>query len=85
MNLIFGKRFETDLRKLLRKSPDYEEKVKKCLRLLMRDTRHPSLRWHKLKGKEVFSVSVDMKMRIILHVDGEQLYLLRLGNHSEVY
>ena len=85
MKLVLGKRFETDLKRLLKKSPGYKEKVEKSLRLLMADVRCTSLRWHKLKGREVFSVSVDMKMRIILHIEGERLYLLRIGNHDEVY
>ncbi len=85
MKLIFGKRFEADLKKLVRGKPDNEEKLKKCLKLLMVDIKHPSLRLHKLSGGNKYSISVDMKLRIILYIDGQLIYLLRIGNHEEVY
>jgi len=49
------------------------------------DLKHPSLRIHKLKGVDVYSASVDMKIRILFMIDGDKIHLLEIGNHDEVY
>lgn len=46
---------------------------------------HPSFRLHKLIGQENYSISVDMKIRIIIHLDEDKIFLLRIGNHKQVY
>lgn len=49
------------------------------------DLKHPSLRWHKLEGSRYYSISVDMSVRIIVAIDEDEIYLLRIGKHEEVY
>ena len=49
------------------------------------DVRHPSLRLHKLSNMEFYSVSVDMKIRIVFRLDKDKMFLIRIGNHDEVY
>jgi len=55
------------------------------MRLLGIDINHPSLRLHKLAGRETYSVSVDMKIRILIQLDAGDIHLLRIGTHNEVY
>lgn len=85
MILVTSKRFDDDLRRLLKKNPLLRKKVSKCLNLLRKNPDYPSLRLHKLSGRENFSVSVDRSIRIILHFEGETIFLLRIGTHDEVY
>jgi len=85
MDLITSSKFNSDLQKFLKKNPNYKIKVKKCLILLITNIYHPSLRLHKLIGKENYSISVDMKIRIIIHIDENKIFLLRIGNHQQVY
>ncbi len=76
--------FKQELERLLRKNPNQIKKVEKCLSLMRVDINHPSLRLHKL-NKRNYSVSVDMKIRIIVGIDGKYIHLLKIGNHDEVY
>jgi len=63
----------------------YKVKLEKTLNLLRSNYRHPSLRLHKLSGTGNHSVSVDKSVRIILNLEGENIFLLRIGTHDEVY
>lgn len=85
MELVPSKSFDTDLRKLLRKNPSLTPKVAKALKLLQGSPNHPSLRLHKLGNRDKYSISVDMKIRIIVYFESEYIFLLKIGNHDEVY
>lgn len=85
MNIIFSDRFIEELDKLVKRDRKYQKKIHKCLRLLVVNTNYPSLRFHKLAGLDKYSVSVDMKIRILLCFEGEDVYLLRVGTHDDVY
>ncbi len=83
MELITCSKFDSDLHHFLSKNPEY--KPKKCFSLILSNIYHPSLRLHKLVGQENYSISVDMKIRIIIHLDEDKIFLLRIGNHNQVY
>lgn len=85
MELITSSSFDNDLKKFLRKNPIYKIKINKCLKLMLNNLYHPSLRLHKLIGHDNYSVSVDMKIRIIIRVEENYIFLLRIGNHRQVY
>lgn len=85
MNLISSERFIDDFDKVVGRDRKYREKIKKCLRLLVGDISHPSLRLHKIVGMGTYSISVDMKMRILIQIDSDNVHLLRVGTHDEVY
>ena len=73
----------------LKKHSDLKEKYKKTLLFLKANPHHPSLRLHKLKGtfKEYHSVSISMNYRIVLEllITDEEIVLLNIGSHGEVY
>ena len=77
------KKFDLQIRRLLKKNPSLKGRVRKTFRLLLIDRNHPSLRLHKVH--DVFSVSVDMKTRILLYFEGEKIFLLEIGSHDQVY
>ncbi len=73
----------------LKKHYDLKEKYKKTLLFLKVNPHHPSLRLHKLQGnlREYHSVSISMNYRIVLDllITDEDIVLLNVGKHNEVY
>jgi mRNA-degrading endonuclease YafQ of YafQ-DinJ toxin-antitoxin module len=85
MNIYYSDSFQKELDKLFRKDKKYRERVRKTIGLMWFDIGHPSLRIHKLKDIGVYSVSVDMKIRIIFDMVDEEITLLHIGTHDQVY
>jgi mRNA-degrading endonuclease YafQ of YafQ-DinJ toxin-antitoxin module len=85
MSIIFSDRFIEEMDRLIRRDPKCQKKLHKCLRLLVLNTNYPSLRFHKLTGLDKYSISIDMKIRILFCFKGEDIYLLRIGTHDDVY
>lgn len=85
MNVVPSLRFEKELKRLVKQDGRYVQRVIKCMNILGADINHPSLRLHKLAGMEIYSISVDMKMRILIQFDEKDIHLLRIGTHDEVY
>ena len=87
--IIFTKKYDKRAKKFFKKHQDLKMKYQKTVRLLQQNPYHPSLRLHKLQGdlKEYFSVSLDMEYRIIMDfiIIDEQIYLIDIGSHDEVY
>lgn len=87
--LIFTESFERRATKFFTKHPDLLSLYEKKLVLLSLNPRHPSLRLHKLSGKigEFYSVSINMRYRIILEFRAEhiEILLIDIGTHDEVY
>ncbi|MBI4034794.1 MAG: plasmid stabilization protein [Candidatus Chisholmbacteria bacterium] len=85
MKLIATSRFDRELVALIKAHRVSVGRIEKMLALLLINSAHPSLRLHKLSGTNNYSVSVNMKLRVIIHFETEQIYLLRIGSHEEVY
>jgi len=83
--VIFSKRFEKDLRRLLKKNPRLKNKVRETVEVLIKDPKHKSLRLHKLSGINNWSVTVTMRIRIILSLRGRHVFCTKIGSHDEVY
>ena len=83
--IIVSSRFTRQLKKLLRKNPELENVVKGKIEQISKNPRHPTLRLHKLSGQENWSISISNDLRIIIHWDGDEMYLLGLGSHDQVY
>ena len=81
--------YKKKLLKFLKKHPDLKDRYFKTIKILEENPYHPSLRLHRLKGdmKDFFSVSINMKYRIILDIIiiDNLILLLDIGNHDEVY
>lgn len=85
MNVVTTPQFNRELKKLIRKNKIYKAKTNRTLSLLQYNFDHPSLRVHKLAGKDIYSISVDLKIRILIHIYDSDAYLLRIGTHDEIY
>ena len=82
-------KFMKKLTRLVRKNPSSKPKIAKTLKLIETDPFYPSLRLHQLQGKlqGKYSVSIDMNYRIILEliIKENEIILLDIGVHDEVY
>ena len=87
--LIYPDSYIKRARKFLRKHPEVHSQYQKTLELLELNPKHPSLRLHGLEGrlKGLSSVSINMSYRIVLELEikDEQIILINIGCHDQVY
>lgn len=88
-SLIFTESYVKRETRFLKKHPDIVERYKKVLLLLELNPLHPSLRLHKLKGKQkgLYSVllSIQYRLIIILLINKKRIIPVDIGMHEEVY
>ena len=77
------------LRKFLKKHPDLQERFAHVVDDLKQDPFAPHLAYHPLSGmlKDAQAVSVTYEYRIILRIEvtDQEIILLDIGSHDEVY
>lgn len=87
--IIYTKSYQKRAAKFLKKNPGISEQYLKTLKLLSLNPKHPGLRLHKLKGKlsKLYSVSINIFFRITLYfrIEKNQIVLVDIGSHDEVY
>ena len=87
--LVFPESYIRRARKFLKKHPEIHSQYRKTLELLELDPYHPSLRLHNLKGNlsGLSSVSINISYRIVLEliIDGNEIVLINIGKHEQVY
>ena len=87
--LVFTTPYQKRERAFLTKHPGLRERYFKALRLLEQNPFHPSLRLHPLQGRLVglHSASISMQYRITLELElqGNEIVLINVGSHGEVY
>jgi mRNA-degrading endonuclease YafQ of YafQ-DinJ toxin-antitoxin module len=61
--------------------------LKKKLSLLLQDKYHNGLRLHKVELDEytAWSISLDMKIRVLFVYEGNDIVLVAIGSHEQVY
>jgi addiction module RelE/StbE family toxin len=87
-NLHWDEPFIRKAKKLMKNNPNFEIIFKKRIELLELDPFHPTLKTHKLQGKlkKYYSCSIDYYFRLIFDfLDNENIQLLDIGSHDEVY
>lgn len=82
--LVFSSKFEKKLKKLTSSNKPLKFQAKKTVELIRSDIDHPSLRMHKLNNQK-WSVSVNKSIRMILKIDRDEIFVLDIGTHEEVY
>lgn len=81
MPLIFTRRFKKAYWRL---PPPAQDKVKKALRLLDENPRHPSLRVKRIQGTDkLYEGRINRKYRFSFEFDGEDILLRNVDNHDE--
>ena len=87
--LVFPESYVRKARKFLKNHPEIRGQYRKTLELLELDPYHPSLRLHSLKGNlsGLSSVSINISYRIVLEllIEGNEILLINIGKHDQVY
>lgn len=92
-SLVWTPSFARALKRRIRRQPELGDKVERALRQLVEDPFHPSLYTHKLKGPlaGTWACSVGYDLRILFDLTqnaesgAEEILLLAIGSHDEVY
>lgn len=87
--LIFTESYAKIEKRFLRRHPDLLTRYARTLALLESDPFHPSLRLHPLQGRltGLHSVSINIQYRITLELEirKQEIVLVNVGGHGEVY
>ena len=91
--LVWGATFVRSFKRTLRKHPSLKQDIEDTLKLLEVDPFVPQLATHKLKGKLAgsWACSVTYDLRIVFDFvespdqNGDDILLLEIGSHDEVY
>lgn len=88
-SLIFTESYEQIEKRFLKRHPDLLERYHRTLALLELDPFHPSLRLHTLEGRlaGLHAVSINLQYRITLELElrEQEIILVSVGSHGEVY
>ncbi len=87
--LIYPESYIRRARKFIKRHPELLGQYRKTLELLEINPQHPSLRLHPLKGRlaGLHSVSINISYRISLElvISDQEIILVNIGTHDEVY
>ena len=87
--LIYPESYLRRARKYLQKHPEIHKQYQKTLQLLEIDPSHPSLRRHNLKGRlsglSPVSINISYKIVIELVIEANEIILVNVGKHDQVY
>ena len=87
--LVFPDSYIRRAKKFLTKHPEIHGQYRKTLELLEFDPYHPSLRLHSLQANlsGLSSVSINISYRIVLQliIEGNEILLINIGKHEQVY
>ena len=88
MKAKFSPFVQKTITQIYKKDRKLAEKLRKQIRLLESNPKHPSLRLHKLSGTldNMWSLSVTSSIRMVYRlVSKETAYFVDIGTHDEVY
>ena len=87
--IVYTPSYNRRAAKFLKKHPELYSQYEKALKLLEVNPYHPSLRLHRLKGvlNSLCSISINLSYRITLEIiiQDEQLILVDIGGHDDIY
>ncbi len=85
MKLSSTPHFERRLRKRISKNSQLKNKIGKQLKLLVQDTKYPSLKLHKLEGKrsQEYSFWIEGDLRITFLIIEDTILLTDIITHDE--
>jgi addiction module RelE/StbE family toxin len=86
-NIVTSRRFEKKLISFCKNNKNLQNKVIKVIDLLSKDCFDKKLSTHKLSGKlaECYACSIDHSNRLVFSFDLQDIYLLNIGSHDDVY
>lgn len=81
--------FDRRARKFLSRHPDLKPRFKETLQALSADPFQPGLRLHALSGKleglQAVSLTYSYRIVLTLQITDEEILLIDIGSHDEVY
>ncbi|MDP3999108.1 MAG: type II toxin-antitoxin system mRNA interferase toxin, RelE/StbE family [bacterium] len=85
--LVVSNRFKKQLKNFLIKHPELRGVFKEKLDILQKNPLDKRLKTHKLTGKlkKCHAISITHEYRLILYFENQNIYLLAVGSHDEVY
>jgi len=85
MNIYFSKIYKKKLGKLIKKNPGLKKDLIKQLSLFAKNSKHPSLKLHKLKGQRSvqFSIWIKGDLRALYIKDKQDIIFVDILNHDE--
>lgn len=85
MNIKYTEYFKQKLSKKLQKNSQLRDRVKRQIKLLTQDIRHPGLKVHKLQGKRAIQYAfwVEKNIRITFLIQGDYFLLTDIITHDE--
>jgi len=87
--LLYTESYLKRAARFLKQHPELRSRYEKTLQLLELNPLHPSLRLHRLSGRlsDLHSVSINISYRITIELimSDQEIILVNVGNHDEVY
>ena len=80
LQLKFLPKFQKQYKKL---HPALRQKFEKQLTLLLKDSRHPSLKARKMSGTEDYEARLDKHNRFVYGITNEEIQFYSIGPHDE--
>ncbi len=89
-SLIFTESYEKIEKRFLKRHPDLLERYHKTLAILEQDPLHPSLRLHASDrnvslGWDAVSINLQYRVTVELELREQEIILVSVGSHGEVY
>jgi mRNA-degrading endonuclease YafQ of YafQ-DinJ toxin-antitoxin module len=87
MTIYESTNYTRSFKKLVKRNPDLRVAIDRKLKLLVTDRSYPGLRLHKIETSDetAWSISIDLKLRILFAYVEDGILLLDVGDHNEVY
>lgn len=87
MNLNYTKNFLKHYQRRVAKNKKLANRFQEKLDLFLWDPQNPILRDHRLTGarKHLRAFSVTGDVRVLYYREGNEIYLVDIGTHSQVY
>ena len=87
--LIITESYQKRAKKFFAKHKEILGQYEKILKILCINPQHPSLRLHKLSGRlsGLHSISINISYRLIIHliINEDQIVLIDICTHDDVY
>ncbi len=88
MNAKFSLSVQKELEKIHQKDEKLANRIEKQIALFEENSKHPSLRTHKLSGaiNNLWSISITTNIRMAyVLLDRNSVIFVKIGTHDEVY
>ncbi len=87
MHLNYTKQFLKNFEKRISQNRKLDRKFQERLELFLQNYQSPLLADHKLTGaeKDLRAFSITGDIRVTYRRDGEEIYLVDIGTHNQVY